>query len=186
MIYETRKYIDILTKFKITPTQFLFAWMVYNKQWEELRDYMNTFGAFDPDSIQDLIDKDLILNINPSSKKFGARDLQVTEVFAGEMVVTGDDAWEEFYERYPGMMVVNGTRIATKGLTRQDEEYTKAKYIEYVNTNKYVHQNILAMVSKYKEDNGGLATMKIDKFVSGQFWNEIEKGRDNYVGPALF
>lgn len=186
MIYETRKYVDILIKLNITPRQFLLAWLIYNKQWPELKDYMEHFGPFAASEIRDLEDKDIILNTARDSKTYLPAHLIVTERFAGEMVISPEDAWDELMEKYPGKVNVNGTHFASKGLTLSDERECRERYIKFLKGNKYVHTNILALVEKWKNDNGGFATMKIDKFVIGEFWKEIETERSGHVGPALY
>lgn len=186
MIYETEKYIEVLTKLRITPSQFIFAWMIYNKQWELIKKYMNTFGSFDIDEIRDLMDKDVILNTNRNGKEINARDLMVTEIFANEMLVDADDAWEELKEKYPGKVRVNDTLFASKGLTFSDEKACAERYKQILKGNKYLHNTILALLEGWKNKNGGYATMKIDKFITSEYWKELETERDTHVGPALF
>lgn len=186
MIYETEKYVNILIQLKITPNQFLLCWMLYNKQWKLIEKYMQEYGAFKWEEIKDLIDKSLILNLAKEGSKVTTRDLVVTEIFADEMIIDAEDAWDEFMRMYPGKVRVNDAIFASKGLTISDEKAVKEKYQKIVNNNKYEHNNILALVEKWKNKNGGFATMKIDKFVIAEFWKEIETERDNYVGPSLF
>lgn len=188
MIYDTAKYIDILTKLKITPNQFLFAWLIYNKQWKELQQYMTVFGAFSRAEIDDLENKDVLLNMARHEKNIMPAHLVVTEVFANEMIIAPDDAWEELLEKYPGKVKIKetGQLFASKGLTYSDEKGIKQIYTDLINRNKYLHLEVLAAIEIWKAANNGFATMKIDKFVTGRFWKEIEAERSNYVGPALF
>lgn len=190
MIYETEKYIDVLIKHDITPNQFLFAWMVYNKQWREIKRYMSYLGTpiITEEDLQHLMDKDVIINFAPKNNtQVHASDLHVTELFAGEMAISEDEAWDEFFTKYPGKLIVNGNVFSAKGLTRSDEQGCREKYQKTIKKNRYKHVEIMSALDDYIKQNNGHATMKIDKFVIGEFWNEVEKGRgNNYAGTALF
>lgn len=190
MIYNTGKYIDILIKLDITANQFLFCWLVYNKQWKDIKRLMNHIGQplITPDELQLLMNRDVIINIAPKSREqVTASELIVTELFANEMIVEPEDAWEEFFDKYPGKMKVQGSVFAAKGLTIGDEKACREKYQGYINKNKYKHQEILLTLEEYSKQNDGYATMKIDKFIIGEFWNEIEKGRgNNYATTPIF
>lgn len=147
---------------------------------------MDNFGSFNISEIRDLIDKSLILNLAKDSSTFTTRDLVVTEIFANEMIVDPDEAWKEFFSKYPGKLIVNNVSFAAKGLTLTEETRLEEKYKEIVGNNKYEHNNIISLLEKWKNSNGGFATMKIDKFIIGEYWKEIETERDSHVGPALF
>lgn len=187
MIYETRKYIDILTKLKITPNQFLFCWLLYNKQWDELKDYLQGFGKFTIEEINDLVDKDIILKMSPTKKRdVVPADLHVTEIFAHEMIVTDDDAWDELWSTYPSKLVINGTQFASKGIKLEEEKELRLRYLKYIKKNKYEHVKIIALIQNWASKNKGFATMKIDKFIISEHWKDLEMERETYVAPTIF
>lgn len=185
MIYETKKYVETLVRLEITPNQFLFCWLLYNKEWELMKYYMEKFGTFGIKEIHDLADKDVIVLLNKGSDKLIPSEIVVTERFAFEMIVDSEDAWEELIKTYPAKLVVNGVQFAARGMTLNDEKELKQRYTDYIKKNKYEHQNIISLVQKWKDKNGGFAVMKIDKFITSKYWLDLEVERDNYVGPAL-
>lgn len=186
MIYETRKYINILNKLQITPSQFLFCWLLYNKQWEELKAYFNGGNKFSVEEIDDLDDKGIIHNMARAGDKIIPAHILITELFNQEMIISPDDAWEELMDKYPPKVMVNSVAFASKGITLSDEKELKERYTQYIKGNLPLHRQILALIEKWKEKNNGYAQFKIDKFITSKYWKDLETERDNNAGTALY
>lgn len=184
MIYETEKYVDILVKLGITPNQFFICWVLYNRQYELLAKYIEMNGVFKKEDIDGLVNKDLILLTKAGSYDIG--EMVVTQEFAEEMIIEPEEAWEQFFNTYPNMLVVNNIKYAAKGLSISDELACVTKYTELLKKNKYLHIRIVNAVEKWKKDNNGYATMKIDKFLTSKHWEELEKSENTNAKPRLY
>lgn len=189
MIYETKKYIEILNKLDITTNQFLFCWLLYNKQWEELKVYLKGSGKFTAEEIRDLDKKGVIHNMNRTDENIIPANIIVTELFNQEMIITPDDAWDELWKVYPNKLKINNDSsilYASKGIKLSEEIELKARYQKHINLNFQLHNQIITLTQKWAEKNGGYATMKIDKYIISEYWKDIETERDTNAGTAIF
>src|SRR5437899_5885237 len=187
MIYDINKYTEFLCRTKITPNQFYICYLLYNKEYSLLQQYINEVGLFKKQDLHNLIDKGFILNMNPKADVFNIIDLCVTLEFTEFMLVEPEEAVEEFFKEYPDQLVVNGIKVPAKGLTFSDEAELKKRYIQIIKKNKFLHLDIINIVKDYKKNNNGYATMKIDKFVTSQYWLVLQKKGDKVaVKPRIY
>lgn len=179
---------EIIIKHKITPTQVYILWLLYTEDEKHIEEYIDCFGQFEERDFKDLIDKGLLLHFNRSARAFRTTDLHVTLEFAEELAtIDPEDAYEELFDTYPGHLLVNGKKVPAKTLQYTDEKAVRESYKKLVTKNKFIHPRVLAAVNKWKADNNGYATIKIDKFVLGKYWEEIEKEEDDgTVKPSFY
>jgi hypothetical protein len=174
MIYETDKYTEFLCKHKVSPNQFYILWLIYTKDYKNQKLWVNE-GGFKTEEIDDLIKKGLIIHFNPTARQYDTRDMMVSEVFAEEVLVEPEDAWRELFDAYPANLIVNGNKVPAKTLTYTDSLGVEKTYIGYIKKNKFLHARVISAINVWKAANNGFATIKIDKFVMGRYWEEIER-----------
>lgn len=184
---ETDKFSDLICKHKITPNQVYILWLLYTKDYTNIQKYIDAHGQFDTDDFIVLEDKNLILNTNPKGR-YSTANICVTIEFVEERADKDpEDLWDEFFDVYPGHLIVNNNKIPAKTLKFEEEKGVKAAYIKAISKNKFMHQKILTATNKWKEANSGYATIKIDKFVIGKYWEEIDKQEDDgKVKPSYY
>lgn len=186
MIYEIDKYTDVLCKGKITPNQFYICWLLYTKDDVNLQKYINMKGGLDTADLQDLIDKGFILNSNPKALAFSTANLFVSLEFGELVLIESEDAWDELFNAYPAYLIVNQNKIPAKTFTFTDERLAKEAYTNILKKNKFLHKRIIEAVEKYKEQNSGYATIKLDKFITGKHWEEIDKQDEQQSRPRIY
>ncbi len=186
MIYEIDKYTDYLIKLDINANQFYLCWLLYTKDYDNLKKYVDRFGNFNEGDIKDLIDKGLLLNTNPNANSFNTKSLYVALPFAEEIIVEPDDAWDELMEAYPREVIVNNTKYPSTGLKWEEEKELKQSYTKEINKNKFLHRSIIKLVKEWGERNGGYAQFKIDKFITSKYWRELKKQGENHAKPRLY
>lgn len=187
MIYETEKYVDLLIKLGITPNQFFICWTLYNKQFGLLKRYIDMAGVFKAEDVDVLVAKDLILLTTDNPKlRYDVVNMVVTLQFAEEIVIDEDTAWEELFKAYPNHLLVNSTKYPAKGLTISDERACEQKYGELLKKNKFLHTRIITLIERWKQDNNGYATMKIDKFLVSKYWEELDKSENTGLKPRMY
>lgn len=177
---ETDKVNELLCKHKISPMQIYILWLLYTKDTTNMKNYIETFGQFEEKDFDELEEKGLIVWTNRQAGSHRTVDIFVSLAFVEELAqIDPEDAYEELFYVYPANLVVNGVKYPAKGLTLSDEKACKESYKKAISKNKFLHQKVLVAVNKWKEQNGGYAIMKIDKFVTARYWEEIDKEEDS-------
>ena len=183
---KTDKVNELICKYKITPNQVYILWLLYTKDWTNIQNYIDIHGSFNTQDFVELEEKSLIVNTNPEGRYSTAHLCVMLEFVEERADIDPEDLWEEFFDIYPGHLVVNGTKIPAKTLKFEEEKGVKAAYIKAISKNKFLHQNILVLTNKWKEANGGYATIKIDKFVIGRYWEEISKQENEQPKSRIY
>jgi len=186
MIYEIDKYTEFLCNYKITANQFYICWLLYTKDYTNLKKYVATFGKFEEDEIKDLIERDFLVNTNPKATAYNVQCLFVTVDFADKIIIEPDDAFDELMEHYPKFVVVNGNKYPATGLNWQDEKGLREAYGKEIKKNKFLHNTVIELLKEWKEQNGGYALFKIDKFITSKYWKELKQAKENHVRPRIY
>lgn len=177
---EADRVTELICKHKITPTQVYVLWLLYTGDTANMKKYMDVFGGFERQDFEDLETKGLIIWTNREAMAYRTTDLVVTVEFAEELAsINPDDAYEELSSAYPAHLLVNGTKIPAKTLKWEELVAAEKAYKQAISKKKFLHQRVLMALNKWKEQNNGYATIKIDKFIHGRYWEEIEKEEDN-------
>lgn len=182
---ETDKISELICKYKITPTQVYILWLLYTEDNSNIKKYVETFGSFKRQDLEELVAKDLLLWSNREAMSFRTTDLTVMLEFVEELV-NSEDAYEELFAVYPAHLLINGNKVPAKTLKFDEQRDTEAAYKKAISKNKFLHQRVLAAVNKWKEENDGYARIKIDKFVAGRYWEEIEKEENDRAKPRIY
>ena len=64
MFEDLRAYTDLLVKHKITANQFLFLYLIHTQNFAILYELVHKGHGFSPEDIEDLEQRDLIINLN--------------------------------------------------------------------------------------------------------------------------
>lgn len=179
MIYEIDKYTDYLCKHKITPNQFYILWLIYTKDSTNIKKYLASMGNFPREDFDVLVEKGLLIHFNKQAKEYDIINLYVSPEFAESVLIEPDDAWSELFDTYPSHLIVNGNKVPAKTLNYTDSKGVEEAYTKIIKKNKFLHARVIASVNVWKEANNGNATIKIDKFVMGKYWEEIERTTDS-------
>lgn len=184
---ETDRVSELISKYKITPTQVYILWLLYTEDVTNIKSYIQVHGAFKEEEFKDLINKGLLLHVNRDALSYRTVDLVVTLEFAEELAkIDPEDAYDELFDVYPAHLLINGNRIPAKTLTFPDEKACRESYKKAISKDRFVHQKILAAVNKWKDQNNGYAKIKIDKFVAGKYWEEIDKQEDDGIAKPSY
>lgn len=177
---ETDRVTELICKHKITPTQLYILWLLYTSDNTNIEKYIKVFGGFNEQDFKDLEAKGLILHTNRNADSYIASDIVVTLEFTEELAkIDPEEAYEELFNVYPAHLLINGNRVPAKTLKWDEQAATEKAYKKAISKNKFLHIRVLAAVNKWKEENNGYAKIKIDKFVAGRYWEEIEKEDDD-------
>lgn len=184
---ETDKVNELICKYKINPTQIYILWLLYTEDEKSIEKYIEVFGNFKEDDFKELVDKGLLIWTNRKAESYINKDLVVTLELVEELDKKDPrDAYDELFEMYPAWLVINGKKIPSKTLTFSDEKSIIEAYGKIISKGKFLHKKILALTNKYKEMNDGNAIVKIDKYVTGRLWEEIDKEGDNGIARTSY
>src|SRR5687768_18223813 len=115
MISDVSKYVDFLTKNKLSEHQFLILWLIHTKDKKNIAKYRETFGNFNLDAIDDLINRGWIEDfglVKDNVRTFNIYDFLVKDKFAKIIVVDEDDAYDELCKNYVRFIDVKGVKYA--------------------------------------------------------------------------
>lgn len=185
MIYEIDKYTDFLCNAKINPTQFFICWLLHNKDYKNLKKYLELVGVFNKEDFKDLIDKGYLLNSNPNATSYDIINLFVTPEFAEYIIIEEDEAFEQLMEAYPDYVLVNGRRFPAKGLKLDEEKGVRELYGKIIKKNKFLHFDIITITKEWKVATNNEATIKIDKYVVSRYWEQIRNSNESTNKPRI-
>ena len=86
MILESPgQWVDFLCKHKLSPTQFLFLYIIYENDYPALYKYVHQNGGFDMSELNDLEKRGYMTNDNPNLASSLADCYTVTNKFIKEI-----------------------------------------------------------------------------------------------------
>jgi hypothetical protein len=180
MITDVSKYVDFLTRNKLTEHQFLMLWLVHTKDKTNIIKYKNTFGEFKLVDILDLIDRGWINDfgiVRDGVRTYNIYDFLVTDRFTQVILIDEDDAYEELCKNYVKFIEVKGTRYPaiTGDPVKLSKDYWKAH-----KGNRAEHERIVELTKRFVNDNK-IQKVKIENYIKNQMWKLIEESTD---GPS--
>lgn len=184
MITNTKEYVDILCKLKISPEQFLICMLINDKDMASAIKYVdqNKEHKFKHEQIDDLVDRGFLVRLgirkpNPSMDVIGHKAyvsdynidcFAVTHIFASNFLIDGEDAGNEFWAAYPSWLKVKNQKVSAKSCDKDD---LADKYAKKIKGSKKKHKFIMDIVHEYSRRNDGYALMGIEKFVGSEQWD---------------
>jgi hypothetical protein len=174
MFLEVDRYVDFITKNKLTQPQFLLMYLIYRKRYNSILKYKETYPTEDGSMIgkpalQDLIDNGFILKINDENK---ADSYTLTEKFSNLFFKDKYNAIEALIEVYPGFIEINGV---PSPLITTDRFKLASLYAEHIDYSVDEHLLILEDTKFGREKN--LIRCNIEKYITSNMWNKIREIR---------
>lgn len=163
----------------INAHQFYILQLIDTRDIDNLKKYIGTFGKFDSDDFKLLLDKGYILNVNEKAKTLDLSNLVVTLDYKELAILPDEDAFEQLLDIYPKNVIVNNVKYPSTGLSIQDYQAVEKIYLKQISKSKFQHSENLRLIGKWKEDVGENAPFKIDKFVTGNYWEVLKEAEKN-------
>lgn len=181
MLINFEKYVDYLVRKKLTPNQFAFLWMVFHKDWKNIRRYNKEVGKFSKTDINDLIDKQFILYTKREDDrdKLSIDEMVVTHLFSDEILITDPfEALSEVLDVYPQYFMIDRKKQST---TSCDLDQLADKYFRTIKGDKIEHKVIVRKTKIVGEmmENKELNYMGFKKYIEGRNWKLAEEEGKN-------
>ena len=169
MILESPgQWVDFMCKHSMTPTQFLFLYIIYENDYPALYKYVQENGGFDMSELNDLEERGYMVNDNPNLASSLADCYTVTNKFIKELYNTDvNTAYEEFFEAYPVQIYVDGRRLPGRNATLKTRTYYKKK----IATKRALHKKVMNCLDYAKRNN--LVTMGMEKWIETEQYRSI-------------
>lgn len=175
------EYTKFLAKNSLTSNQFLILSLTAAKRFDLVYSYVdslmknskkvwNSVGGLSITEIEDLVDKELILNLNKDDNYFLDAFI-VTDKFHDMFKTLDFTKALEFWTAYPQTITINrngkDVRYNAKNV---DKDKFLLEYVNKIGNNLETHKQILITLEAHKEK--GLINSKIDKWFDGKPWED--------------
>lgn len=174
MFQNVNRYVDFITKNKITQAQFLFLYLIRRKNYEAITKYKDAFPTEDGSMIgntakQQLIDEGFLVKVGEG---ISANDYAITDKFNHLFLKNHFEAADEFWKIYPSYVRINGNNIP---LTNMDKYAFSNLYAERIDYSVQEHLEVLKDIEFGNKHN--LIKSTIENFVRSESWNKIREIR---------
>lgn len=178
-------YDDLLNycrKLKITPNQFNFCYLIYIKDWTNLKSlsqtvYIDASGqnrslAIKKSEVEDLVKRGFVIDLYEGERY--NTSYVVTEKFAKYLFIDEEDAGNDLWNNYFDYFTIGGIYQSAK---TADKDRLMEVYLKKIRRNKKKHREVMEMLSEYKTlvKQGKMQPMGIEKFVMGENWEVVKK-----------
>lgn len=179
MFQSVDRYVDFITKNKLTQGQFLMLYLINRKNYDCIEKYKEAFPTSDGTMIgemmkKDLIDRGFIKVIDVDAENTKADNYSITEKFTDLFIKDRYEAMLQLWDIYPGFVNINGNNIP---LTNIDKYQLALLYIERIDYSVDEHKEILKDVKFGIEHN--LIRVTIENFVRSEAWGKLRPMRTN-------
>lgn len=208
MIEDLTAYVDFLTKYKITPEQFLLPYCLHldevkgederfrrksgrNRPMANLYRYATQVKVWKNDDIEHLMDVGLIesatLREAGDGKGYAPDALHVTPKFREE-IFSNTTSFDEFWETYPGFIrnfenPLSGPYVTLKAVAMDEAENLYNKMVPTM-----VEHLRMMRVLRWAKENDHIRC-KITNWLSSKMWRDLEtimkSDIENGFGTAL-
>jgi len=170
MIDNTKKFIDTLCKFQINANQLLFLTIVHKKDYAPLYKYVVEGEGFEPEEIDALVDKGLVIDLNKGDE-YLMDSYIVTDKFLEGLYFDDEEApAREFWDMYPRMLYIDGKRFAARNT---DKDKFFEDYAKEIGMRVDKHKDIIQAL-EYAVQNK-LVNMGIRKWFDSKQWEAIQE-----------
>lgn len=174
MFTNVERYVNFITKNKLTQAQFLMMYLLYRKRYESINKYKEAFPTDDNTMIgegakQELIKRGFIEKVNDEEK---ASSYQLTNRFLSIFLKDHFEAADQFWDKYPGFIKINGNPIP---LTNMDKYRFANIYAERIDYSVDEHLEVMKDLDYGVENN--LIRSNIEKFVMSEGWTKLRSLR---------
>ena len=174
MFIDFNRYIQCLVDKKLTPNQYIICHLIYHRDLNNMKKYVDSVGKFNKKDIEYLIDKGYLLSTNPNNVG-DFISLVATKLFSDTIIIDEEEAFEEVLDIYPDFFYINRSKVASKACSNilEVEKY----YYKLIKGDRFKHESIIEKSKKVIRmmEEGKLNWHKIDKFILGQMWKLADK-----------
>lgn len=176
MFQDVERYVEFITKNKLTQAQFLMLYLMYRKKYECIKIYKERVPTEDGTMIgagakQDLIDRGFLEKVDDLGK---ADSYQITDKFLKLFVKDLHEAANQFWDKYPGFINIQGTPVP---LTNMDKYRFTNIYGERIDHS--VDEHLEVMKDLEFGVNNNLIRSSIENFVKSEGWIKLRQIRLN-------
>lgn len=182
MFYNVEKFAMLLVKYKLTPNQFFFAYLLHEGRYDLLKKYCNIengVGLFKADDIKNLEEKGYIININPTEKGIQQSYMDCficTSTFKEIAFLEYEEPLQELMAVYPHILTIEGRNFPAKSI---DPNILGPIYLKNIKADVYKHIEVIEL-TKYAVKNNLIMT-GIDKYVKSSMWEGIKEAKEKNV-----
>src|SRR5574343_636922 len=174
MFLDVDRYVNFLSKNKLTQSQFLMLYCLHKKKWEAIELYKKEFPNEDGTMIgnilkNDLVERGFIAKVGEGEK---ADSYMVTEKFTNIFVADLYNAADEVWNLYPPFISIKGINTP---LTTMDKYKFANLYGERIRYDVEEHKQVIADIKFGREHN--LIRNNIENFTRAEMWGSIRKIR---------
>lgn len=167
---------------KITANQFNFCYLIYTKDWTNLKRYsetsfINSSGdkrllSLTASELKDLVDRSYIIELFEGERT--NQSVMVTEKFTKLLFVNDEDSWDELWETYFDTFIIDGIHQSAKST---DKDELGQKYLRIIRRSIKKHQAVMKDIEDYKTlvTTRKMKAMGIEKFITGRNWEVVRK-----------
>lgn len=175
MFHDVDRYVDFITKNRITQPQFLFLYLLRRGRVESIAKYKEAFPSDDGSMIgkinmEDLISRGFLIKEGNDNK---LSSYKVTDIFGDLFLKDRWEAIEEIWTKYPGFCNIEGRDMP---LTNCDKYSLSISYVEAIDYSIEEHKEVLKDLEYGRANN--LLKSNIEKFVKSRGWEKIRELRN--------
>jgi hypothetical protein len=167
MVYPLDKYVDVLLKLDINAIQVLFCQIIFERRHDLLYRIAQEGQIFPQKDLDDLVEKGLVIDTNPTGPNKYADFYEVTDKFVQAFYDASTRDGEEFWEAYPPFINIDGKKIPSKAVNKEELVRWYHKHIGSIHD----HKKVMAAL-KYAKDNR-LISMRIDKWLQSEAFVDL-------------
>src|ERR1039458_2785874 len=122
MFYDIEKFAMLLIKYKLTPNQFFFAYLLHESRNDLLKKYCNVetgVGLFKADDVKTLEERGYIININAIKDGFQQSFVEsfiCTSTFKELAFLEYEEPLQELMAVYPHILTIEGKNFPAKSI----------------------------------------------------------------------
>ena len=182
MFYNVEKFAMLLVKYKLTPNQFFFAYLLHDGRYDLLKKYCNVetgVGLFKADDLRALEEKGYVVNINPIENNIQQAYMDsfiCTSTFKELAFLEYEEPLQELMKVYPQILSKDSRNFPAKSI---DPAILGPIYMKNINADYDTHIEVLGLTQYAVRNN--LITTDVDKYVKSKMWEVIKEAKEKSI-----
>ena len=182
MFYDIEKFAMLLIKYKLTPNQFFFAYLLHEGRNDLLKKYCNVetgVGLFKADDVKTLEERGYIININAIKDGFQQSFVEsfiCTSTFKELAFLEYEEPLQELMAVYPNILTIEGKNFPAKSI---DPAILGPIYLKNIKADFDTHIEVLGLTQYAVRNN--LITTDLDKYVKSKIWEVIKEAKEKNI-----
>lgn len=172
-------YLSILAKLKITPSQFLFCYLTHQRMFAEIHTYTKTSAGFSSEEIDDLVNRELVIDFNTDSRRFA--DAYIVDDKFIELVFNVDkiSAGMLFWNSYPAVLSIEGKSFSGRN---EDQDSFLVRYYDLIGHSPVKHSEVMRALDYAKKRN--LINQGLKSWFASRQWETILQLMTTHAAPT--